>query len=252
MNDFENKVVFISGAASGIGWQTAQAFASEGARLILSDLNGELMKHKVSSLAGNHLALACDVSNSDDVENVISMAIRKWGQLDIAVNNAGYGVMKSITSCSKEEWQKVIDVNLTGAWLCMKYQLKQMEKQRAGVIVNIASVLGLTAAQGGDSAYTAAKHGVVGLTKSAALDYAKYGIRVNAVCPASIHTPMLESMMTDPKTKAQIENIQPLGRVGEVQEVSQSVLWLASEQASFITGIALPLDGGVMAGIKRM
>jgi len=178
---------------------------------------------------------------------MVKKAVDTYGRLDCAFNNAGVVVMKSTVDCTEEEWDHVISVNLKGVWLCMKYEIPQMLKQGRGAIVNTSSVVGLIGTPG-HAPYTASKHGVVGLTKVAALDCAQAGIRVNAVCPGSVPTPMLEPILADPQLKDSMQELHPLGRLGKPEEIAEAVIWLCSEAASFVTGVAFPVDGGVVVG----
>ena len=245
---FENKVVFISGAASGIGRSAALAFAEHGAKLALLDINEYALRELQQVLDCDVSIFIGDIADELFIIETFSQIFLKWNALDVAFNNAGYGVMSSIMECTSEQWDQVHNVNLKGTWLCMKEQLQLMKKRGAGVIINNASILGLTAASGADAPYCAAKHGVVGLTKMAALEVASFGIRVNCICPASVDTPMLSSMPDDIQVK--LSSLQPIGRVAQCKEVIDVVLWLSSGQASFITGVALPIDGGTSAGIN--
>jgi NAD(P)-dependent dehydrogenase (short-subunit alcohol dehydrogenase family) len=245
---FRNKVVFISGAASGIGKATALAYAQQGAKLALLDINEYALVALVESLHCEVISFTGDVADEAFIIDVFEEIQSKWHQIDIAFNNAGFGVMASVTECTVKQWDQVQNVNLKGTWLCLREQLKRMYIQGFGNIVNNASVLGLSGAKGADAPYCAAKHGVVGLTKMAALEGAEYNVRVNCICPASVDTPMLETMPDD--IKASLARLQPIGRVARSDEIVSSVLWLSSDQASYITGIALPLDGGTLAGIN--
>lgn len=248
--DLKNKVAFISGASSGIGKATAMAFASAGAKTALCDLNIEEGKKlaRLLSEKSESIFIQCDVANSADIKNAIAECTAKFGHIDYAFNNAGIEGEQGMTpDCSEENWNRVIDVNLKGVWLAMKYQLPQMLKQGFGSIVNCSSIAGLVGFTG-IPAYTASKHGVIGLTKTAALEYAKKNIRVNAVCPGVIQTPMIDRFTHGEK---QIQNQliagEPVGRVGQPEEIANAVLWLCSDQSSFVTGNSLVIDGGWVA-----
>lgn len=245
-NTFKDKVALVTGASFGIGRATALAFAKKGAKVVLADWveNPETMD-LIKKEGGEVLFVKCDVSNGKDVKALIQKTITTFGRLDFAYNNAGIeGNSAPVHECSEENWDKTIAINLKGIWLCMKYEIPEMLKQGKGVIVNCSSVAGLVGFQG-LPAYVASKHGVIGLTKTAALECAKLGIRVNAVCPGVIQTPMIDRLTG--KKKESIEQftaLEPMGRFGLAEEIAQAVIWLCSEEASFVTGIAMPVDGG--------
>ncbi len=248
----EGKVALVTGAASGIGRATAIAFAQEGAKVVLADVAataGEDVVGVIKGSGGDAILVKCDVSRAAEVESMVDEAVETYGRLDCAFNNAGIeGDVARVAQYTEENWDRVIDVNLKGVWLCMKYEIPQMLKRGSGAIVNMSSVSGLV----GDPAhpaYAASKHGVAGLTKSAALEYARVGIRVNGVCPAAIRTPMIErTLEVQPELSWQsLANGHPVGRVGEPEEVAEAVLWLCSDAASFVTGHLLILDGGLVA-----
>ncbi|MBQ4863010.1 SDR family oxidoreductase [Pseudoalteromonas sp. MMG013] len=247
---FHDKVVFISGAASGMGKAAALAYAQQGAKLALLDINEYALILLVESLECEVLSFAGDISDEAFIVDVFAQIDAHWHRVDVAFNNAGYGVMRSVIECTSEQWDQVQNINLKGTWLCVREQLKLMYQQGSGAIVNNASVLGLAAAKGADAAYCVAKHGVVGLTKMAALESAEYGVRVNCICPASVNTPMLATMADDMLER--LAQLQPIGRIACSEEVIAAVLWLSSEQASYMTGVALPVDGGVLAGINMV
>jgi len=247
----EGKVALVTGGASGIGRATALTFAREGAKLVVADMNeegGHQTVHMITENGGEAIFVQVDVSNATAVEAMISTAVATYGRLDCAHNNAGIssGVRALTADYPEERWQQVIAVNLTGVWLCMKYEIPQMLSQGGGTIVNTASIAGLIGGAGG-AAYTASKHGVVGLTKTAALEYAQQGIRVNCVCPGYIQTPMTASNLSDPERQAQIIAREPIGRVGTPEEVAEAVVWLCSDAASFVTGHTMTVDGGYVA-----
>lgn len=246
----QDKVVIVTGAASGIGKATARAFAREGARVVVVDIDGagEQVAYSIQNKKGNALFVRCDVSKADEVAAMVDQAMTTFGQIDCAFHNAGHeGQEQSTADRLEEAWNHTIDVNLKGTWLCMRYEIPHMLRKGHGVIVNGASVGG-TVAFPGMSAYVASKHGVVGLTKSAALEYAQSGIRINAVCPGVIHTPMIDRLTKGiPEVEARYVAVTPMGRMGLAEEVAETVLWLCSDAASFVTGHAMIVDGGLTA-----
>lgn len=248
---FEGKIVLVTGGASGIGRATALAFATEGGALAIADLNANGAQDTVDlirSQGGQAQAFPADLTRSDDVRSMMHAVLETFGRLDCAVNNAGIGGRGGAWDSSAEDiWDRVIAVNLKGVWLSMQAELAQMSVQGAGVIVNNASIWGLVG-NGKNAAYTASKHGVVGLTKSAAIEYAPTGIRVNAVCPAFVHTPMTGPLFQGEPLRLQAEIARhPRGRLGTAEEVAEAILWLCSESASYINGHALAVDGGFVA-----
>jgi NAD(P)-dependent dehydrogenase (short-subunit alcohol dehydrogenase family) len=250
--EFRDKVVLITGAASGIGRATALAFARAGARIVIGDVDAAGAEETVAmarAVGAEALFLRCDTSRAADVEELAAAAMRRYGRLDCAFNNAGIeGTLAPLTEYPEELWQRVLAVNLTGVWLCMKQELRIMQKQKRGVIVNNASILGAVGfANAG--AYTAAKHGVLGLTKVAALEEAEHGIRVNAVCPAFIETPMLTraGLTVAGEMREALVALHPMKRLGRSEEIADVVLWLSSDAASFVTGQAVFADGGYLA-----
>jgi NAD(P)-dependent dehydrogenase (short-subunit alcohol dehydrogenase family) len=252
----EGKVALVTGGASGIGRATALTFAREGAKLVIADMNeegGQQTVHMITEKGGEAIFVRTDVSKATEVEAMITKTVETYGRLDCAHNNAGisgFGIAGDAYALTaeypEERWHQVIAVNLTGVWLCMKYEIPQMLSQGRGAIVNTASGAGLVGSRG-MSAYVASKHGVVGLTKTAALEYAQQGIRVNCVCPGVIQTPMTARGLSDPEQKAQIVAREPIGRVGTPEEVAEAVVWLCSDAASFVTGHAMSIDGGLVA-----
>lgn len=248
-NGFKNKVAIITGGSSGIGRASALAFAKKGAKLVIADWkeNQETMD-LIENLGGEAIFVKCDVSKDSDVKALVEKTINAFGRLDYAFNNAGIeGTSAPIQDCTEENWDKTIAINLKGIWLCMKYEIPEMLKKGKGIIVNCSSVAGLIGFAG-LPAYVASKHGVIGLTKTAALENAKLGIRVNAVCPGVIQTAMIDRLTG--KTKEGIEQfteLEPVGRFGQPEEIANAVLWLCSDEASFVTGIAMPVDGGFVS-----
>ena len=251
-DQFSKQVALITGAASGIGRSTALAFAQEGAKVIVSDVavaGGEETVQLIRDAGGEAHFVRADVADADDVAQLVQTAVDRYGRLDIGINNAGIGSnWKRLADYEPDDWHRVIAVNLTGVFNCMFYELKQMLQQGRGAIVNLASIAGLRGLAN-SSAYTASKHGVVGLTKSAALEYATQNIRINAVCPVFTRTPLFEALFeVNPTYEERIKKNIPMRRYGTPEDIAQAILWLCSDNASFITGHALPLDGGMMAG----
>lgn len=243
---FSEKVAIVTGGAFGIGRATAIAFARQGAKVVIADCIDDLETiSEIKSFGGDCLFVSCDVSRALDVKALVQKTIATYGRLDFAFNNAGIeGVSAQVPDCTEEIWDKTMGVNLKGVWLCMKYEIPEMLKSGGGSIVNCASIAGLMGFVG-MPAYTASKHGVIGLTKTSALECAKTGIRVNAVCPGAIKTPMLDRTTGNKKeVEQQYADMEPMGRLGQPEEVANTVLWLCSNQASFITGQALAVDGG--------
>lgn len=243
-----NKSVIVTGGASGIGKAAAELFARNGAQVVVSDINeaeGNAVVKEILAFGGHASFHRTDVSKPEEMKALVDYAVNTYGRLDIAVNNAGIaGESNMIADMSAEGWQKVIDVNLSSVFYGMKYQIPAMLKNGGGSIVNIASILGAVAFPAA-AAYVAAKHGVVGLSQSAALEYSAQNIRVNAVGPAFINTPLLSAL--DEPTLNMLVSMHPIGRLGKSEEVAELIYWLASDKASFATGAYYPLDGGYLA-----
>ena len=249
----ENKIALVTGGGSGLGRATVQALAREGAKVLVADLNLESAHETVTMVAetgGEASAFAMDVTVATQVEAMVQTTVERYGRLDCAFNNAGIPgkVGTSVIDYEEEDWDRVIAVDLKGVWLGMKYELKQMLKQGSGVVVNTASIAGLVGLVG-SSPYVASKHGVVGLTKTAALEVAQQNIRVNAVCPGVFRTPLVEKVIAElPEREELYLSAQPIGRMGRPEELAEAVVWLCSDAASFVTGHAFPVDGGSVAG----
>jgi len=245
MAEFSGKVALVTGASSGIGRMSALYYAREGAKVIISDLNEEGGQETVKLIQkanGEAFFIKSNVAKPEDCEALVQKTLEKYGRLDIACNNAGIGGESNLTvGYSIEGWKKVIDINLSGVFYCMKYEIPAMLKTGGGAIVNLASILGQVGF-GGAVAYTAAKHGVVGLTQVAALENSPQGIRINAVGPGFIKTPMIADI-----DEAMLVPLHPIGRLGKPEEVAELIIWLSSDKASFITGAYYPVDGGYLA-----
>jgi NAD(P)-dependent dehydrogenase (short-subunit alcohol dehydrogenase family) len=247
---FENKVALVTGAASGLGLATAKAFAESGASVVLADWNEKEVQAAASDIAGmgyKTLAVRCDVSDDAQVEAMVKATVAAFGRLDAAFNNAGVQMVLAETADSpRDDYDRVMAINLRGVWSCMKFELQQMRTQGSGAIVNCSSLGGLIGgAQRGT--YHAAKHGVIGFTKSAALEYATRGIRVNDICPGMIQTPMADRMIAEgqgEELEHMLKTFVPMGRMGRPEEIADAVLWLSSDAASYVTGQSISVDGG--------
>ena len=247
----QGKVALVTGGGSGIGRASALAFAREGAKVVISDIavaGGEETVRMVKAVGGEATFVKADVSKAAEVETLMKKVLETYGRLDCAFNNAGIeGGLQQTTECIEQNWDRTLAVNLKGVWLCMKYEIPAMLKQGSGAIVNTSSVAGLVGFQG-LPAYVASKHGVAGLTKTAALEYAKSGIRVNAVCPGVINTPMVERLFSgQPHWGEAVQAMEPVARMGKPEEIAEAVVWLCSDAASFVTGLAMAVDGGMVA-----
>jgi NAD(P)-dependent dehydrogenase (short-subunit alcohol dehydrogenase family) len=251
--DLSNKVALITGGTSGIGRDAAVLFAKAGAKVVVTgrrETEGNETIGLVRAAGGDALFVKGDVAKTAEVQAMVHKTVEKFGRLDVAFNNAGIeGAWQPITEAAEEEFDRVISINLKGVWLCLKYEIQQMLKQGGGgAIVNMSSVAGL-AGFAGAAIYIASKHGVIGLTRTAALEYAKSGIRVNAVCPAVIDTPMADRAFgADPEVGKRMAAMHPIGRVGKPMEIAEAALWLCSDKSSFVTGHYIVLDGGLLVG----
>lgn len=251
-DSMKGKVALVTGAGSGIGRATSLVFAREGAKVMVVDVAKGPVQATADLIAaggGQASAVTADVASALEVERMVSETVSRFGRIDAAFNNAGIhtGARIAFHEYPEDEWDRVIGVNLKGVWLCIKYEAPVMLEQGGGAIVNTSSVAGLVAGQG-TSAYTASKHGVAGLTKSAAMDYARQGIRVNAVAPGEIWTPMMDLIIRSNNfSKAQKDDEQPIGRMGKPEEIAEVVVWLCTDAASYVTGHVFPIDGGYMA-----
>ena len=247
----QDKVALVTGASSGIGRATALVFAREGAKVVVADLNvvgGQETVQLVKAAGGEAVFVETDVAQAASVEAMVQTALDTYGRLDCAHNNAGVeGVLSRTAEQTEQDWEPVIRINLKGVWLCMKYELPHMVQQGSGAIVNTASGAGLIGVKR-MAAYVASKHGVIGLTRTAALEYAKSGVRVNAVCPGVIQTAMVERVSgRRPDVLEKMIAAEPVGRSGQPEEIAESVVWLCSDAASFVTGHAMAVDGGAVA-----
>lgn len=249
MGSLNDKVAIITGSGSGIGKATAILFASEGAKVVVSDINEEngiAVLSEISNSGAEAIFIRADISKAEDNRNLVEQTLTQYGELHIVVNNAGIGgPLGLVADYPIEGWQQVIETNLSGVFYGMKYQIPAILKSGGGSIVNIASILGAVGTRL-SPAYVAAKHGLVGLTKAAALEYADQKIRVNSVGPGYIKTPMVTNALNEETLKL-VERLHPIGRLGESKEVAELILWLASDKSSFVTGSYYPIDGGYLA-----
>ncbi len=245
----KGKVAIVTGGSFGIGKATAIAFARKGAKVVVADWIVDLEAvAEIEAMGGEALFVKCDVSKSEDVKAMVAKTISRFGRIDFAFNNAGIeGISGTTTESTEENFDRTIGINLKGVWLCMKYEIPEMLKHGKGAIVNCASVAGLVGFPT-LPAYVASKHGVIGLTKTAALEFVKSGIRINAVCPGVIKTNMIDRLTGKKKeAEEQFATMEPIGRFGEPEEVAKAVIWLCTDEASFVTGHSLTVDGGWVA-----
>lgn len=249
-SSMEGKVALVTGAGSGIGAAVAEAFAQDGAQVVVSDIDeegGAEVVQRIEAAGGSARFIKADVSKAEQVEALVKDTVEAFGRLDYACNNAGIGGGTAPTADHKlEDWQRVIDVNLSGVFYSMKYEISAMLENDGGAIVNMASILGQVGFQQAP-AYVAAKHAVIGLTKTTALEYGQQGVRVNAVLPAFIHTPLISELEADKDTREMLIGLHPMGRLGEPEEIAGLVVWLCSDEASFVTGSPYLVDGGYTA-----
>jgi NAD(P)-dependent dehydrogenase (short-subunit alcohol dehydrogenase family) len=247
---FKGKTALVTGAASGIGKSTAELYANEGANVVLSDIDekkGNAAAEAINRNGGKAIFVKADVSSHSDCRSLVEQTVKQFGRLDFACNNAGVGGESNpVAEYSIEGWNKVIAINLSSVFYCMKYEIKAMLETGGGSIVNMASILGNVSFEN-SAAYVSAKHGVLGLTKNAAVEYAKKNIRVNTVGPGFIHTPLIASLEQNKEAYDFLVSLHPIGRLGKPEEVAELVIWLSSDKASFVTGAYYPVDGGYLA-----
>lgn len=246
---FEGKVALVTGAASGIGRAAAEMFAREGSAVTLVDRSaatGKRIAEQILESGGRALFVRADVASDEDVEHAVARTIESFGRLDHAYNNAGFlPAIADLDQTSDAAWRRTIETNLHGTWLCMKHEIARMVEQGGGTIVNAASIGG-TVGMPGSAPYAASKHGVMGLTRSAAVEYARRNVRINAVCPGVIRTPMVQRLMRyDDRAEEELTRRHPIDRLGEPEEIARAVLWLSSAESSFVVGHGLVVDGGL-------
>jgi len=251
MGNLDGKVALVTGAGSGIGRSTALTFAREGARVVVSDIvveGGEETVSQIKKAGGEAFFIRTDVSKAADVEALVNKTMEIYGRLDYAANNAGIdGEIAMLPDFLENEWDRVVGIDLKGVWLCMKYEIPRMLESGGGAIVNTSSMAGLVGFPA-KAPYVASKHGVIGLTRTAALEYSAQGIRVNAVCPGVIHTTMVGELLESmPEVIDSLNKQAPVGRIGQPEEIAEAIVWLCSDAASFVTGHALAIDGGYVA-----
>jgi NAD(P)-dependent dehydrogenase (short-subunit alcohol dehydrogenase family) len=248
----QDKVALVTGGSTGIGRTTALAFAREGAKVVIANRSvagGEATVRRIIAAGGDAVFIRTDVSQAAEVEALMTQAVERYGRLDCSFHNAGYeGTRVPTAEVPEADWQQALNTNLTGVWLCMKYAIRQMLTQGSGCIVNMSSVVGMTGLSGISPALVACHHGIIGLTRQAAVEYARSGIRINAVCPTATRTERFERVHgADPAVEARMAARNPSGRIGQPEDAAEAVIWLCSDAASFVVGHALVVDGGVLA-----